>query len=98
MQNLERLLCLALASTVFSCDGGRSPGVADRKLFTHRERAREPWHLYPGAARTQRFNLVNGTQLYEITVDPGEQNDVGSGVKGGEKLGQRGGGKIDHSR
>ncbi len=50
----------------------------DRKLYTHREHARDPWPLYPGAVRTERFNLVNGTELYEITVDPGEQNDVAS--------------------
>jgi arylsulfatase A len=48
----------------------------ERMLFTHRETARDPAATYPGAVRTQRFNLVNGTELYEIPSDPGERRNV----------------------
>lgn len=48
----------------------------DRMLFTHRETAAKPSAVYPGAARTQRFNLVNGAELYEIPTDPGERTNV----------------------
>ena len=55
---------------------GKAAGWPDRILFTHREAERNPSGTYPGAVRTQRFNLVNGKELYEISVDPGEQHDV----------------------
>jgi arylsulfatase A len=55
---------------------GRQVNWPDRMIFTHRETERDPSALYPGAVRTQRFNLVNGRELYEIPEDPGEQNDV----------------------
>jgi arylsulfatase A len=55
---------------------GKSAGWPDRPIFTHSERPRNETALYPGAIRTQRFNLVNGKELYEIPADPGEKNDV----------------------
>ncbi len=55
---------------------GTASNWPDRMLFTHREREQDPSTLYPGTVRTQRFNLVNGTELYEIPVDPGEQTNV----------------------
>ncbi|MBI3279424.1 MAG: arylsulfatase [Acidobacteria bacterium] len=55
---------------------GRASGWPDRAIFTHRETAKRPEAMYPGAVRTQRFNLVDGTELYEIPTDPGEQHDV----------------------
>ncbi|MDZ7637511.1 MAG: arylsulfatase [Bryobacterales bacterium] len=45
----------------------------DRALFTHREREGDEASLYPGAIRTQRYNLVNGTELYDMLRDPGER-------------------------
>lgn len=48
----------------------------ERMLFTHGEPARNPGALYPGAARTQRFNLVNGRELYDVAADPGETKNV----------------------
>lgn len=32
--------------------------------------------MFPGAIRTQDFNLVNGTELYHVTDDPGERTNV----------------------
>lgn len=55
---------------------GRTAGWPDRMLFTHRAPAQNPSAPYPGAVRTQRFNLINGKELYEIASDPGEQHDI----------------------
>ena len=48
----------------------------DRILYTHREAERNPSAVWPGAARTQRFNLVNGEELYDLASDPGESRNV----------------------
>jgi arylsulfatase A len=55
---------------------GKAQNWPDRMLFTHREGKDNPSSTYPGAVRTERFNLVNGKELYEIPADPGEQNNV----------------------
>jgi len=55
---------------------GQAAAWPDRMLFTHREAERNPSAVYPGAVRTQRFNLVNGKELYEIPADPGERHDL----------------------
>ncbi len=47
-----------------------------RDLFTHREREGREDTMYPGTIRTQRYNLVNGTELYDIQNDPGESNNI----------------------
>ncbi len=48
----------------------------ERSLFVHGEKPASPSSVFPGAIRTQDFNLVNGTELYHVAVDPGEQKDV----------------------
>ncbi len=48
----------------------------ERMLFTHGEPAKNPGAQYPGAVRTQRFNLVNGRELYDVAADPGESKNV----------------------
>ncbi len=55
---------------------GDTRGWPDRMLFTHREGNADPAAMYPGTVRTQRYNLVNGKELYDVTEDPGERNDV----------------------
>jgi arylsulfatase A len=55
---------------------GKAEGWPDRMLFTHSDRERS--QPYPGAVRTQRFNLVNGTELYDVSRDQGERTDVAS--------------------
>ncbi len=50
----------------------------DRILFTHRETQQNPAEMWTGSARTQRFSLINGKELYELTNDPGEQTNVAS--------------------
>lgn len=63
---------------------GKAQNWPDRMLFTHREGKDNPSSTYPGAVRTERFNLVNGKELYEIPADPGEQNNLA--VKYPEKV------------
>jgi arylsulfatase A len=48
----------------------------ERALFTHAERPASPSSMFPGAIRTQNFNLVNGTELYHVAEDPGERVNV----------------------
>ena len=55
---------------------GKAAAWPDRPIFTHSERPGRENAMYPGAIRTQRFNLVNGKELYEIPVDPGETKVV----------------------
>jgi arylsulfatase A-like enzyme len=45
----------------------------ERALFTHGERPAAPSAMFPGAIRTQNFNLVNGTELYNVAEDFGER-------------------------
>ncbi len=48
----------------------------DRPIFTHRERNEHEDEMYPGAIRTQRYNLINGTELYDMLNDPGEKTNI----------------------
>ncbi len=56
--------------------GGEESSWPDRMLFTHRERRNNLSSVYPGTVRTQRFNLVNGEELYDVEADPGERTNV----------------------
>lgn len=77
-------VCGVTAPKGFPIDGrslmplvnGTATNWPDRPLFVHAERPADPSAVYPGAVRTQRFNLVNGKELYDVSVDPGETNDV----------------------
>jgi arylsulfatase A-like enzyme len=55
-------------------DGGES--WPDRKIYTHYERPADPSSLYPGAVRSQRWKMVNGTELYDLESDPGEKENL----------------------
>ncbi|HEY2931341.1 MAG TPA: arylsulfatase [Acidobacteriota bacterium] len=51
----------------------------DRILFTHNVRGGQQPAMYPGAARTQQYRLVNegkGYELYEMLSDPGETRNL----------------------
>ncbi len=54
--------------------------MPDRNVFVHRGRWKEGQrekNKYIGCAvRTQRWRFVNGTELYDLRVDPGEKQDV----------------------
>jgi len=51
----------------------------DRTLYFQWHRGDEPELYRSCAARTQRFKLVNGKELYDLAADPGEQNDIAAG-------------------
>jgi len=57
---------------------GNSQGWPDRLIYTFNWQPSRPTDIYPGAVRSQRYNLIDGNQLYDLTQDPGEQNDVSS--------------------
>jgi hypothetical protein len=77
-------LCNVKAPAARALDGvslrplleGKAQGWPDRALFTHSERPGNERAMYPGAIRTQRYNLINGKELYEIPEDPAERHDL----------------------
>ncbi|BCX46743.1 N-acetylgalactosamine-6-sulfatase [Haloferula helveola] len=48
----------------------------DRILVTDSQRVRDPIKWRKSAVMTQRWRLVNGKELYDITADPGQKEDV----------------------
>ena len=57
---------------------GHRQTMPDRTLFAHVQRAFIPPKWKESAAMTQRWRLINGAELYDMTVDPGQQNDMAS--------------------
>ena len=55
---------------------GKSAAWPDRMLFTIKQSPTENVPMYPGTVRTQRFNLVDGKELYDIGEDPGEKRNL----------------------
>lgn len=56
-------------------DGDKTPWP-DRTLYTQWHRGDEPILYRNCMARSQRWKLVNGKELYDIPADPGETKDV----------------------
>ncbi len=48
----------------------------DRALVTDSQRLVYPVKWRKSAVMTQRWRLVNGTELYDMAVDPGQQHDI----------------------
>lgn len=55
---------------------GATPAWPDRTLHTQWHRGDEPQLFRDHAARTQRWKLVKGKELYDLAADPAEANDV----------------------
>jgi arylsulfatase A-like enzyme len=55
---------------------GQPKQWADRTIFTQWHRGDEPVLFQNSAARTQRYKLVNGAELYDMEQDPGEQTNI----------------------
>jgi hypothetical protein len=55
---------------------GNAAGWPDRTLFTQWHRGDEPQPFRDCAARTQRYKLVNGKELYDLAEDPAESSDI----------------------
>ena len=51
----------------------------DRPLYFQWHRGDEPELYRACAARTQRYKLVNGQELYDLASDPGEQHNIAAG-------------------
>ncbi len=47
-----------------------------RTLFVHSQRIAHPEKWRKTAVMTRRWRLVNGRELYDMSVDPGQQNNV----------------------
>lgn len=59
-----------------SADGGAPPEWADRILITDSQRIKDPIKWRASAVMTNRWRLIDGEQLYDIQLDPGQQSDV----------------------
>ena len=55
---------------------GEKTGWFDRSLYFQWHRGDEPELYRACAARTQKFKLVNGDELYDMEKDPGEQHNI----------------------
>lgn len=55
---------------------GQDANWPDRTLFVHVQRQELPPKWTRSAAMTDRWRLNSGKELYDMTVDPGQQNDV----------------------
>ena len=54
----------------------QGPPPAARTLFVHSQRVEHPEKWRKSAVMTERWRLVNGTELYDIGEDPGQENDL----------------------
>jgi arylsulfatase A-like enzyme len=55
---------------------GNESGWPDRVVVTDSQRIEHPQKWRQCAAMTDRWRLVNGRELYDVTADPGQKNDV----------------------
>jgi len=55
---------------------GETQGWPDRTLYTQWHRGDAPELFRACAARTQKYKLVDGKELYDLESDPGEQRDI----------------------
>lgn len=55
---------------------GDADALGDRTLFVHSQRIAHPKKWRKTAVMTQKWRLVNGTELYDIQADPGQKDNV----------------------
>lgn len=55
---------------------GRTTESPDRTLYFQWHRGDVPEPFRACAARSQRYKLINGQELYDLENDPGEKNDI----------------------
>jgi arylsulfatase A-like enzyme len=55
---------------------GKTPNWPDRMLFTQWHRGDEPVAFRNCAVRTQQYKLVDGKELFDLTADPAEKQDI----------------------
>ncbi|HWL15269.1 MAG TPA: arylsulfatase [Opitutus sp.] len=56
---------------------GARADLAERTLFVHRQRREIPPKWEHSAVLTERWRLVNGSELYDIEGDRGQNHDIG---------------------
>lgn len=49
---------------------------AERFVITDSQRVRDPIKWRSSSVMSQKYRLINGKELYDIAVDPGQKNDV----------------------
>lgn len=54
-------------------EGGR---IATRYIFNDTQRGEHLVYAKPGCVMSDRWRLINGKELYDITVDGGQRNDI----------------------
>jgi hypothetical protein len=55
---------------------GTGPPPSGRTLFVHSQRVEHPRKWRKSAVMTDRWRLINGTELYDIEADPGQKRDL----------------------
>ena len=58
--------------------GAPAPDWPDRAIVTDSQRVTNPIKWRKSSVMTDRWRLVNGTELYDITADPGQKSDIAS--------------------
>jgi arylsulfatase A len=53
-----------------------APTWPSRIVFSHADHQPDPLKPFPGAARDQRWKMVNGDELYDLVADPAEAKNV----------------------
>jgi arylsulfatase A-like enzyme len=64
------------ASLVSLLTGKGADKWPQRTLFVHSQRIDHPEKWRKSAVMTDRWRLINGAELYDMTVDPGQKKDV----------------------
>ena len=64
------------ASFAGALRGAEPAPLYGRTLFVHSQRVEHPRKWRKSAVMTQRWRLVNGAQLFDIQLDPGQREDV----------------------
>jgi arylsulfatase B len=57
---------------------GNAKNWKDRILVTDSQRVRDPIKWRKSAVMTDQWRLVNGKELYDINIDPGQKQDIAS--------------------
>ena len=66
------------ASFAGALQGAEPAPLYGRTLFVHSQRVEHPRKWRKSAVMTQRWRLVNGAQLFDMQLDPGQREDVAS--------------------
>jgi len=58
---------------------GKSDDWKERVITVHSQRVERPIKWKQSAVMTEQWRLINGKELYDIVVDPGQKSDIASG-------------------